>query len=91
MVSHVTSGLTIQARYHLTGASTDPPPPDSPFDLALMLRQLGLLDRAAIEALRRATATVPEFDTLLAGIDRPARATHPGPGALSRDRGVVVS
>jgi len=66
LISHVTPGLTIQARYRLDGASP-PPPPDSAFDLADMLRQIAPPDGTEPEALRRMTAAAPEFDQLLAG------------------------
>jgi hypothetical protein len=65
MISRLTPGLTIQARYRLD--DTAPPPPDSPFDFAAMLRQIAPPDGVEPEALCRMTATAPEFDGLLAG------------------------
>ena len=67
MISHVTPGLTIQARYRLDSTGSAPPPPDSPFDFAAMLRQSAPPDGGEPEALCRMTATAPEFDGLLAG------------------------
>lgn len=66
MVSHVTPGLTIRAHYRLDGGTT-PPLTEIPFDLAKMLRQIAPPDGAETEALRRATAAVPELDMLLDG------------------------
>jgi hypothetical protein len=66
MISHVTPGLTIQARYRLDDAAPAALP-DSAFDLAYMLRQIAPPDGAATETLRRMTAAAPEFEQLLAG------------------------
>lgn len=66
MVSHVTQGLTIRAHYRLDGDEAVALPAIA-FDLGHMLRQIAPPDGAETESLRRATATVPEFEMLLAG------------------------
>jgi hypothetical protein len=66
MISRLTPGLTIQARYRLDDAAPAAPP-DSAFDLAPMLRQIAPPDGAATETLRRMTTAAPEFEQLLAG------------------------
>jgi hypothetical protein len=50
----------------LVGAPPEPLP-EVAFDLAAMFRQVAPPDGAETEALRRATATAPEFDRLLEG------------------------
>ncbi len=67
MISQVSPGLTIQAKYRLDGANAAPPPPDTPFDFVHVLRQLAPPDGDEAATLLRMTARVPEFDTLLAG------------------------
>jgi hypothetical protein len=67
LISHVTPGISIQARYRLDAPAVAPPPADREFDFAEMLRLLTPPDGAEAEALRQATAAAPEFETLLAG------------------------